>query len=300
MLWYRGRQRGANLMAIIGQTTIIGTGLLGTSLGLAMKARSLATRLVGLGHRRATLDQAIARGAFDAVTTDPAQALADATLVVIAVPLSAFDAVLARVAGHQHDGMVITDVGSTKVSVLEAAGRHLPRPGRFVGAHPMAGAAQSGPEAASADLFDGRPCVLTPARDTAADALETVRSVWGGVGMTLIELGARTHDEQAATVSHVPHLVARLLVALAEARGGWPLASTGFRDMTRLAGGDPALWRDIVDANRQPIVEALGEFRDQLETLTRLIDAGDDDALQDWLGKRKIARDEWYETHFRE
>jgi prephenate dehydrogenase len=284
-------------MQRIGQITVVGTGLLGTSLGLAAQVRGLAGRVVGLGRRQATLDAAEATGAFDTVTTDPAQALTAADVVVVAVPLAGFEAVLKQVAAHQAPAMTVTDVGSTKAGVLAQARRLLPHPERFVGAHPMAGSEQAGPEAAAAELFDGRPCVLTPAEDTAADALATVRNLWQSVGMRLIELDPDTHDQYAATISHVPHLAAGLLVALAHARGGWALASTGFRDTTRLAGGDPPLWRDILTTNKGHVREALQGFRDQLDTLIDLIDAGDDQALEDWLARQKQHRDAWQQKY---
>ena len=285
-------------MQQIEQITVWGTGLLGTSLGLALQANGYAGRLIGLGRRQATLDAAKAIGAFHATSTESAEVVPNSDLVVVAVPLSGFEAVFTQLAAHQRPEATVTDVGSTKQRVLESAHRLLPYPERFVGAHPMAGSEQSGPEAASASLFQGRPCVLTPGDDAAADATATVRELWQAVGMNLIELDPTTHDAHAATVSHVPHLVAGLLIALAEARGGWDLASTGFRDATRLAAGDPTVWRDIITTNQQPVGEALRQFRGQLDDLITLIDRGEGQAIEHWLEARKAARDAWHRNRF--
>ena len=191
-------------MRAIDQLTVFGTGLLGTSLGLALKQAGFAGRRVGIGRRQATVEQARQRGAFDAVTTDPGEGVAGADLLVVAVPLGQFEAVLGQVACHASAGLIVTDVGSVKGEVVAAASRQLPRPERFVGAHPMAGSEQAGPEAAEAGLFEGKPCVLTPEAGTEAAALETVRRLWQMVGMRLIEMPAEEHDRKVATISHLP------------------------------------------------------------------------------------------------
>jgi prephenate dehydrogenase len=285
-------------MQRIDHLAIWGTGLLGTSLGLALKARGFAGRITGLGRRQQTLDQAKAMSAFDTVATKPGDALAQTDLVVMAVPLSAFDAVFNALAEHQHAGMTITDVGSTKLSVLAGAQHHLPYPQRFVGAHPMAGSEQSGPEAADAELFPGKPCVLTPAEVTDAEAVETVHWLWAEVGMQLLTLDAATHDRHAATVSHLPHLVAALLVQNAAQSGGRELASTGFRDATRLASGNPPMWADIITNNRQPVLHELRGFRDSIEILEELIESGSKDDLRHWLDEQKQHRDAWHSERF--
>jgi prephenate dehydrogenase len=285
-------------MQRIDQLAIWGTGLLGTSLGLALKARDFNGRVVGLGRREATLEKARDAGAFDAVSTDPATLLPETDLVVVAVPLSGFDAIFAQLAGHQHARMTITDVGSVKSSVVEAAHRHLPYPQRFVGAHPMAGSEQAGPEAADAELFTAKPCVLTPTDTAEPEAVEAVRWLWHEVGMELLTLDAATHDQYAATVSHLPHVAAALLVEAAAEAGGWELASTGFRDATRLASGNPPMWADILAANRQAVLTALRRFREQVQALEQRLENHEDQSLLDWLENQKEHRDAWHRQRF--
>lgn len=277
----------------IDQLAIIGTGLLGTSLGLALKQRGFPGRLVGLGRREATLERARQRGAVDQTSTDPAAVLPEAKLVVAAVPLGGFEAVFKQLAPHQHAEMVVTDVGSTKAGVLAAAKRHLPRPEQFIGAHPMAGSEQAGPDAADPGLFEGKPCILTPDQPSDEQARAEVRSLWERVGMAVATMPAEAHDRQAATISHLPHILAGLLVETARERGGWELASTGFRDMTRLASANPPMWADILTSNREPIRHLIQTFQQQLQTMDERLAAADHQALLDWLQQQKDHRESW-------
>ncbi|MEX0884839.1 MAG: prephenate dehydrogenase/arogenate dehydrogenase family protein [Phycisphaeraceae bacterium] len=293
--------------ADVKQMAILGTGLLGASLGLATKAAAAAGaarvaghvaagRVVGYARRQEPLDEALATGAIDVGTTRLDDALAGSDLVVAAVPLGQMEAVfhalgqaLSGAAAHP----VVTDVGSTKRSVLDAARKHLPRPELFVGSHPMAGSEQQGPVAARADLFTGKPCILTPDRDTDADALEMVLNLWQTLGMRLVCLSPDEHDQQTATISHLPHAMAAMLVAVTEDRGGWAIASTGFRDTTRLASSNPPMRADILIANRDAMRDALAAMRGRLDELDRLLQAGDRPTLLAWLEARRAARDAW-------
>ena len=278
------------------QLAIIGTGLLGASLGLAAKQAGLARRVVGYGRRQATLDAAQGRGAIDAGTTDLAEALAGSDLVVVAVPLGQMDrtfAALGELLGRGPERPVVTDVGSTKQSVLAAARTHLPEPGRFVGSHPMAGSERQGPAYAEAGLFKGKPCVVTPEPETDHDALELVTRLWRGLGMELLCMTAAEHDAHAATISHLPHAMAALLVAVAAQRGGWELASTGFRDTTRLASSNPPMRADILMANADEVRAALAVMRQRIDELDALLAAGDRAAILALLEACKAGRDGW-------
>ena len=288
------------------QLAIIGTGLLGASLGLAAKATGHAGRVVGYSRRQATVDEALARGAIDAGTTRLADAVAGSSLLVVAVPLGQMDATfkaigeaMRRGGGGGGGGVVVTDVGSTKRSVLAAARTHLPEPARFVGSHPMAGSEQQGPAHADANLFNAKPCVVTPEPDTHPDAVQRVTALWRTLGMNVLCMTAATHDAHAATISHLPHAMAALLVAVAEQRGGWELASTGFRDTTRLASSNPPMRADILIANADEVRATFAAIRQRLDELDALLQAGDREGILTLLEACKAARDGWREPGWR-
>ncbi|MEK6606189.1 MAG: prephenate dehydrogenase/arogenate dehydrogenase family protein, partial [Myxococcota bacterium] len=221
---------------------ILGTGLIGASLGLALRRTGLATTIVGFDRSRAHADRARRIGAIDRVARSPAAAARGADVVVIAVPV--FAIVKTARAARPARGAIVTDVGSVKAPIVAA----LDAP-NFVGAHPLAGSDHSGPDAASATLFRGRTCVVTRGAKTSARAGRAVSRLWSSVGARVVHAGAETHDRLMALSSHVPHLVAFGLALQAQ-----PLArawvAPSLREMTRVAGSDPALWREILLANR--------------------------------------------------
>ena len=280
-------------MLQVDQVTIIGTGLLGTSIGLALRAAGFAGRIVGVGRRQATVEKACALGGVDRASTDLAEVLPDSQLAIVCVPLGRFATLLEQIARHDHHGLIITDVGSAKGCVLDAAHRFLPFPERFVGSHPMAGSERQGPDAARADLFQAKPCIITPEPDTALPALRAIESLWSTLGMSVIRMSARQHDRKTAVISHLPHALAVLLVRVATERGGWEIASTGFRDTTRLASSNPPMRVDIMVANRDEIIDAVDGLRDQLHSLRTTLADGDAEALRDLLHGAKSARDAW-------
>ncbi len=280
------------------QITIVGTGLLGASLALALRQRGYAGKLVGVGRRRATLDQAARLGCWDLLTDRTAEAIqavpaGQLQLAVLAAPLGHFEEIFTKLASCDREGLILTDVGSTKASVCEQAARLLPRPQWFVGSHPMAGSEQQGPDAADADLFAGKPCILTPTAGTRADALATVESLWRTLEMRLLQLTPEDHDRQVAVISHLPHAVAVLLVQVAAKLGGLDLASTGFRDTTRLASSNPTIRFDILDENRQQVIEALGAMQDELMCLKAAMMQRDDATVRQLLASSKTLRDRW-------
>lgn len=272
---------------------IAGTGLLGASLALALKAAGHTGRIVGVGRRPETLERARAVGGFDDTSTDLGAAAAKAQLAVLATPLSAFDRLLAELSTTAPAGLIVTDVGSTKVGPLAAARRHLPPHVRFVGAHPMAGSERQGPEAADAELFRGRPCIVCRETDTDDRAAATVAAMWERVGMTVLEMTAEQHDRKTAAVSHLPHAAAVALVLAADQLGGWDVASTGFRDTTRLASSNPPMRRDIMLENRHALRDAIATFRHELDRLEEHLAAGDGEALLQHLDAARRERDDW-------
>ena len=283
-------------MLKVKQVAIIGTGLLGTSIGLALKRAGYAGEIVGIGRRMATLEAAEARGAVDRVSTHYASGFGNEALVIIAVPLGGFEAVFDLIVESDRRDLVITDVGSTKSLAVNLAARKLRSWHQFVGSHPMAGSEQQGPEGARADLFDQRPCIVTPTDASSASAIATVESLWTTLGMSLLHMTAEEHDRQTAVISHVPHLASVLLVEVAAALGGWEIASTGFRDTTRLASSNPPMRADIVTANRAQVVATLDTLRDRLDSLRETIVRDDRDALLERLERARQIRDQWAAT----
>jgi prephenate dehydrogenase len=275
------------------QVTIVGTGLLGVSLAMGLRAAGFAGRIVGVGRRSSTLERAEARGCFDDTTKDIGSAVAASQLVVLATPLGTFTDLLGRIAGHDHDDLVITDVGSTKAWVCAEAARLLPHPARFVGSHPMAGSEKTGPEAATATLYAAKPCIITPQGDTDGDALARVRSIWRVLAMRIVEMSPDEHDRKTACISHLPHAVACLLVELAQMGDALDMASTGFGDTTRVAAGDPKLWTDIFTTNRRHMIESLDALSARVAEFRRCLDTGDDDQLLAMLDKCKAVRVGW-------
>jgi prephenate dehydrogenase len=253
------------------QVTIVGVGLIGGSLGLALKKANLAARIVGVGHRQASLDAARACGAADATTLDPAQGVRGSDLVVLATAVSKFRSLVEQMASALQKGAVVIDVGSVKARVVADLEPLVGPRAAFVGCHPIAGSEQRGIAHARDDLFAGEVCVLTPTERTPAAALERVAAMWKSLGMTVRTLSPEAHDRLLAEASHLPHVTAAALVTAISAEAE-SLVGPGWVDTTRVAGGDAALWRDILMANREEVAraiekaeEVLGRFRDALE-----------------------------------
>ncbi len=277
----------------IGQITIVGTGLLGTSCGLGLRAGGYRGRIAGVSRRIETAQRAKALGGVDTASTDLGPPLRESQLVVIAVPLGSYEHVLGHLAQYDHADLVVTDVGSTKQQVCADARRLLPDPTRFVGSHPMAGSERHGPDAARPDLFEGKPCVITPEPDTDPHAQSVVETLWTRLKMKLVYLPAVEHDRRVAHISHLPHALAVLLLQLARREGGLDLASTGFRDTTRVASGDPQIWSDIFATNRQAIAKAIEVFGDELAEFRQMLLDKKDETLLETLCQNKAIRDRW-------
>lgn len=276
-------------------TLIIGTGLLGGSLGLAMKAAGYGGRLVGLNRRAETSAAALRVGAIDEVIEDYAGA-ASADLIVVGVPLSAFAQVFEHLGPHVKPSAVVTDLGSTKQSVQADAEAKLPNPSRFVGSHPMAGSEKQGPEAAYAELFEGKPCVITPSETSDADAVATVESLWQALKMDLIKMTPVAHDQQVAATSHLPHALAVTLVNTVAELTGYDTASTGFRDTTRLAASNPSMRLDIMQANCGALTDTIDAAIERLESLKQALNDRGSDALLDLLNAAQQNRADWMKS----
>jgi prephenate dehydrogenase len=260
---------------------IVGVGLIGGSIGLALRERRLAQKIIGIGRRQTSLDAARKVGAIDNGVTSLANGVAEAQLVIIATPVDTIAERVIQVAAVCPATSLITDVGSTKEAIVGAvdAGLAARRGGpRFVGSHPLAGDHRTGPEHARADLFDGRVVVVTPTEHTKTAAVTEVSGLWQALGANVQTMPPAKHDAALALTSHLPHLAA---VALAAATPSefLHLTSSGWRDTTRIAGGDPALWRAILTANRQHVLDGLDVLGQVLGNLRESLEQGDYESL---------------------
>ncbi|HUG67655.1 MAG TPA: prephenate dehydrogenase/arogenate dehydrogenase family protein [Pirellulaceae bacterium] len=268
--------------------TIIGVGLIGASIGLALRERELARAVVGVGRRTSTLRQARQRGAVTSTTTDLARGVRDSQLILVCTPVESIATFVLEAAANCPVGSIITDAGSTKVEIVgavDAALKSSSNQAAFVGSHPMAGSEKTGPLHAQADLFEGRVAVVTPSKQTKNEAVEQVDRFWQLLGSKVVHMSPQDHDRSVAAISHMPHLVASALAAATPAED-LPLASTGWLDTTRIASGDPDLWRQILVENRSGVLKSLDKFekvlaafrhaleRDQQEKLLQLLEAG--------------------------
>ena len=274
----------------IRSVSIIGVGLLGGSIGLALRAGDFDGLITGVGRRQSSLDEALTVGAVDAATLDPAEGVDGADLVILATPVGAFERILKLIKPALKAGCVVTDVGSTKRQVVQIGERTLGRGGPFVGSHPMAGTENKGPMFSRADLFGGATCIVTPTAHTPAKQVAAVETLWQVLGMRLLRMTPADHDKAVARVSHLPQLLASLLVRLPK-DGDLAVAASGFRDATRMASSDPEMWRDILMTNRATIGRTISAFRKDLDKLAALIDAGDADAIETFFLTAKQRRD---------
>lgn len=275
----------------ISRISILGVGLLGGSVALAAHAAFEGCVVMGYGHRPATLETALESGVIDEAYDDPAKAVHNADLVLLCTPVGRFDEILSRIAPALGEQAIVTDVGSTKRSIVASAERHLRRPGQFVGSHPIAGSEKRGVEYARADLFQNALCILTPTERTDPAALAAVESFWKSLGMRLHRMTPEAHDRSLCDVSHLPHAAAAALVAM-QTPDGLELAGRGFIDATRIASGDAELWRDILLDNKDVMRQSLGRLQDQLTLLGKLLEADDREGLKQWLAKAADRRGE--------
>lgn len=281
---------------MIRRLCVIGVGLIGGSLALALRRAGAVDEIVGAGRDEAHLRKAVELGVIDRFDVDAARAVAGADLVVVAVPLGAMRAVFLAIRDHMEDGAVLTDVGSAKQSVVEAARSvFVEVPAYFVPGHPIAGTEHSGVEAAFAELYQARKVILTPLSDTDPAALKTVKSMWTQVGASVEEMEIEHHDRVLAATSHLPHVLAYALVEslarLDERDEIFRYAAGGFRDFTRIASSDPVMWRDILLANGDAIRAMIGRYRGDLERIENAILSQDGPGLQALFARAKQARD---------
>jgi prephenate dehydrogenase len=270
--------------------TIVGVGLIGGSIGLAAKRRGVARRVLGVGRRQASLDEALAVGAIDAAFLDPAPAVHQAQLTVFCTPVDQIaDQVLALAPGCS-PGTLLTDAGSTKAGIVNAVDGQLPEGIAFVGSHPLAGSEKKGPRFASPDLFHGRLTLITPAPRTDPGAVERIASFWKALGSQVRVMPPEEHDRALAFTSHLPHLAAAALAGILPPEL-YELCATGFRDTTRVAAGDPDLWSAIFAQNRSAMIAAVDALQACLVEYKRALIDRDRAALDTLLAQAKRTRD---------
>ena len=260
-------------MALFKQVTIVGLGLIGGSLGMAIRRRRLAERVVGLSRTEATLRAARRRGAIDTGTTDEGNAVREADLVVLATPVDLIVPKAKRLSRLMRRGSILTDVGSTKGSIVNALTGRLPRRVAFVGAHPLAGSEQRGIMAARAEAFQGSTCVVTRTAASDPRAVARVRAFWNRLAGRVVLMSPERHDRLIAQVSHLPHVLAFCLVDAASSEA-LAMAPRSFLEATRVAKSDPELWEAILRDNRAALLRALEAFERRCRRLRRLLDGG--------------------------
>lgn len=278
------------------RVALIGLGLIGGSLGHAMKRGGLAGHVVGYARSEATRARALEIGFIDSAHASAAEAVMDADLVVVCTPVGALGAVAAEIEPHLKKGAILTDVGSVKLAVIRDMGPHVPEGVHFIPGHPIAGTEQSGPDAGFAELFDGRWCILTPVPGTDQGAIERLSAFWTACGSKVDIMEPKHHDLVLAIVSHLPHIIAYNIVGTASdletvtQSEVIKYSASGFRDFTRLAASDPTMWRDVCLNNKEPILEMLARFSEDLTALQRAIRWGDGDKLFDLFTRTRAIR----------
>ncbi|WP_314089490.1 prephenate/arogenate dehydrogenase family protein [Shinella sp. M31] len=276
--------------------TLIGIGLIGSSIARAVKAKGLAKTVTISSRSQETLDRAQQLELGTDYVHDAGKAVEGADLVIVSVPVGASGKVAEEIAPHLKPGAIVTDVGSTKASVVAQMLPHIPKGVHFIPGHPLAGTEHSGPDAGFAELFQGRWCILTPVHGTDKDAKRKLAAFWEALGSKVDEMDTEHHDKVLAIVSHLPHIIAYNIVGTADdletvtESEVIKYSASGFRDFTRLAASDPTMWRDVCLHNKDAILEMLSRFSEDLAYLQRAIRWGDGEKLFDLFTRTRAIR----------
>ena len=276
--------------------TLIGIGLIGSSIARAVKAKGLAKTVTISSRSQETLDRAQQLELGTDYVHDAGKAVEGADLVIVSVPVGASGKVAEEIAPHLKPSAIVTDVGSTKASVVAQMLPHIPKGVHFIPGHPLAGTEHSGPDAGFAELFQGRWCILTPVHGTDKDAKRKLAAFWEALGSKVDEMDTEHHDKVLAIVSHLPHIIAYNIVGTADdletvtESEVIKYSASGFRDFTRLAASDPTMWRDVCLHNKDAILEMLSRFSEDLAYLQRAIRWGDGEKLFDLFTRTRAIR----------
>ena len=269
---------------------IVGVGLIGGSIGLALRERKLAEKVIGVGRRQESLRIARRVGAVTNTTVDLDKGVVEADLVVICTPVGRIVEDVRKTAEHCPDGILITDAGSTKQKIVAELNNDLPRGCRFLGSHPLAGSEKTGAAFATADLFEGRVAILTPTKNTRAEDFDFLEEFWQSLGSVVVQMTPEEHDKALAVTSHLPHLAAAALAGLIPEKY-FRLSGAGMLDTTRIAAGDPELWLQIFIHNRENILTALEQYGSKLSILHAALRDGDAEEILKILTLAKKNRD---------
>ncbi|MEK1874347.1 MAG: prephenate/arogenate dehydrogenase family protein [Rhizobium altiplani] len=275
---------------------LIGIGLIGSSLAYDIRRLGLSGEIVISTRSAETLKRAEELSLGDRYTTSSAEAVKDADLVIVSVPVGASESVAKEIAGSLKPGAIVTDVGSTKASVIAQMQPHMPPHVHFIPGHPLAGTEKSGPDAGFPGLFEGRWCIFTPIAGTDQAALKKLRQFWETLGSKVDEMDPEHHDKVLAIVSHLPHIIAYNIVGTADDLEAVTesevikYSASGFRDFTRLAASDPTMWRDVCLHNKDAILEMLARFSEDLAYLQRAIRWGEGDKIFDLFTRTRAIR----------
>ncbi len=275
---------------------LLGIGLIGSSLARVIRREGLARHIAISTRSASTLARAEELGLGDSYSTDAKAAVKDADLVIVSVPVGSSGAVAADIATALKPGAILTDVGSTKASVIAQMAPHVPEGVHFIPGHPLAGTEKSGPDAGFAELFENRWCIFTPLPDTDPVALEKLSEFWRRCGSNIDTMDPEHHDMTLAIVSHLPHIIAYNIVGTADDLEAVTksevikYSASGFRDFTRLAASDPTMWRDVCLHNKDAILEMLARFSEDLASLQRAIRWGDGDKLFEMFTRTRAIR----------
>jgi prephenate dehydrogenase len=280
----------------IKRLAIIGLGLIGGSLARALRDAGMVEHVVSCGRSAANLEKGVELGVIDSFTHDVAEAVSDADVVFVSVPLGAMASVFEAFKSHIKPECVITDGGSAKATVIEDFMQACPEyAAQFVPGHPIAGTENNGVEASFATLYNNRRIILTPMEQTSADAQAVITEMWQACGAEVIKMGVEHHDEVLAATSHLPHMLAfglvDMLANLDEHDDIFKYAAGGFRDFTRIASSNPVMWRDICVANRRAVSELVFSFAEELQSIGELIEQGEGKSLLEIFENAKSARD---------
>ncbi|MBF0618620.1 MAG: prephenate dehydrogenase [Candidatus Omnitrophica bacterium] len=275
---------------LFNKVVILGTGMIGGSVALAMKKAGLAAKIVGVSRQEVSLRTAITMGVIDEADQDVKKAIQNADCVILAAPVKVILENIEDICKHLRRNCIVTDVGSTKLAIVEAAEKLFPPHVLFVGSHPMAGSEKSGVSHANGELFKGAICVMTPTDKTNKLAKEKVKHLWTAIGMDVKSLTPAQHDEAMSFVSHLPHLMAfGLMRVIADENLGY--AGAGLRDTTRLAGSSAKMWTDICLSNYRHVLKALDESVKSLSEIRKAIVDKDETALAQYFTQAKAKRD---------
>jgi cyclohexadieny/prephenate dehydrogenase len=275
---------------------LIGIGLIGSSIAYDIRRLGLAKEIVVSTRKPETLKRAEELGLGDRYTTSASEAVRDADLVIVSVPVGASGSVAEEISASLKPGAIVTDVGSTKASVIAQMQPHIPAGVHFIPGHPLAGTEKSGPDAGFPGLFEGRWCIFTPLPGTDATALKKLRHFWETLGSRVDEMDPEHHDKVLAIVSHLPHIIAYNIVGTADdletvtESEVIKYSASGFRDFTRLAASDPTMWRDVCLHNRDAILEMLSRFSEDLASLQRAIRWGEGDKIFELFTRTRAIR----------